>query len=312
MKTILFCNTTAPQCGVYQYGMHLATGLTASSKFNVVYFEPKDEGQMCEILRQHNACAVFYNWHPDQGGWMRGAPFKGLNAKQFLIYHDWDAQAEKWDAVLISDPTMSDHDKWYSIPRPLPVWTPTPAAPINHECPTLGVHGFGGASADWLVTRAMDEYDNAVVRLHLPWAHYGDNAGVEARKMADLCRQHVRKKPSIELQISHHWMSVPRLLAWLSLNDMNVYLRDPAPEWPGVSSALDSALAVRRPLAVNKCKGFRHVHGCTPSICLEHRSLKAILATNTEPLTGLYAVHSRESLVRRVEQILVLQGINAD
>lgn len=309
MKTILFCNTKQPQCGVYQYGLHLATALEFSKKYNAVYLEPVDEGEMCQHLRKHNAVAVFYNWHPDQGGWMRGAPFDLAGIKQFLIYHDWEAHPEKWDGVLISDPTKATGGGWFPIPRPLPVWQPIEAAPVNYDCPTLGVHGFGGASADWLVTRAMDEYDNAVLRLHLPWAHYGDAAGVEARKMADLCREHVKRKPSIELQISHHWMSVPRLLHWLSLNDMNVYLRDPAAHWHGVSSALDSALVVRRPLAINKCQGFRHVHGTIPSVCVEDRSLKEILKTGIEPLKPLYAANSREALVSRVEQILQEKGV---
>lgn len=309
MKKILFCNTSVPQCGVYQYGFHLGMALIRSEKFEFIYIQPGSaESFMLECVK-HHPVAVFYNWHPDQHGWMEGAPFPNLSAKQFLIYHDWDAHPEKWDGVFISDPTKASDGKWHSIPRPLPSWTPTAPTEINMDCPTLGVHGFGGASADWLVTRAIDEFDNAVVRLHLPWAFYGDSAGVEARKMADLCREHVKRKPAIELQIQHHWMSVPKLLAWLSLNDMNVYLRDPAAHWHGVSSALDSALAVRRPLAVNKCMGFRHVHGVTPSICLEHRSLKQILSTGTAPLAPLYEAHSWQRLVARVEEILEGQGV---
>jgi hypothetical protein len=312
LKTILFVNTTVSQCGVWQYGLHLFMALERSYKFRFIYLQPENPAAFHLERIKHDPVAVFYNWHPDQHGWMEQAPFDFKGVKQFLIYHDWDAQAGKWDGVLISDPTRGDGDNWYSIPRPLPQWSPTVASPVNYECPTLGVHGFGGASADWLVTRAIDEYDNAVVRLHLPWAYYGDNAGESARKMADLCREHVKRKPSIELQIQHHWMSVPRLLAWLSLNDMNVYLRDPAAHWHGVSSALDSALAVRRPLAINKCMGFRHLHGVTPSILVENRSLKDILKTGIEPLKAVYEQHSTANLVKRVEEILAAKGVHGD
>lgn len=302
MRNILFCNTVAEQCGVFQYGWHLHQALKGSKEFNYIYVQPGSREQFMIEVTKHQPVAVIYNWHPDQGGWMGGAPF-GL-VKEILIYHDWDSRSQKFDAVLFSDPTMKDHNNWYAIPRPLPLWNPTPAPPVDPRCPTLGVHGFGGASADWLVTRAMDEFEWAVLRLHLPWAHYGDADGGTARKMADLCRQHASKKPGIELQISHHWMSVPKLMAWLALNDMNVYLRDPAAPWLGVSSALDAALAVRRPLAVNKCQGFRHVHGCVPSICVEDRSLKDILATGIAPLEKLYQENTTERLRASVDEIM--------
>jgi hypothetical protein len=309
MKTVLFCNTQNEQCGVYQYGRHLFDALYQSTEFDFVYIQPGSAEQLTVEVVKHMPVAVLYNWHPDQGGWMKEAPLwfpTKARVRQYLVYHDWDADVSKFDGVMFSDPTMPDHDNWYAIPRPLPQWTPLPLEPPDEKCPVLGVHGFGGASADWLVTRAMDEFDWAVLRLHLPSAHYGDADGVTARNMADLCRKHASRKPGIELQISHHWMSVPRMMHWLSFNDMNVYLRDPAAHWRGVSSALDAALAVRRPLAVNKCEGFRHVFGCEPSICVEDRSLKDILATGVAPLTKVYEHNSSEHLRRRVEQILSL------
>lgn len=306
MKTILFCNSQERQCGVYQYGRNLFDSLATSKKFNFVYLENGE-------CAQHMPAAVIYNWHPDMGGWMAQAPFADLKAKQILVYHDWQPDTSKFDAVIFSDPTMEDHDNWHSIPRPLPQWIPgSPLIGRNANDPIIGVHGFYGATANLVVEQVAKEFESAVIRLHLPFAHYGDQDGAKAREMVHLCMKLLDEHPKICLTYSHQWLDTNALLGWLSYNDMNCYLRDTKAEWKGVSSALDAALAVRRPLAINKCQGFRHVFACEPSICVEDRSLKEILATGIEPLKPLYEQNSREKLLARMEQILEAIEVHAD
>lgn len=304
MKNILFCNTTQPACGVYQYGRNLCAALRGSSHFNYVYAELNSGEMLGEAVASHDPVAVIYNWHPDQGGWMKHAPFAFKGVKQLLIYHDWDHDVSRFDAVLFSDPTMPDHDNWHSIPRPLPAFDANIGTVAVNEKVTIGVHGFFGATGDLVVARVMKEFDEALIRLHLPFAHYGDRDGATAKRIAETCRAMVVSKPGITLEIDHEWMSDGQLLDWLARNDLNCYLRDVSGKWLGVSSALDAALAVRKPIAVNKCEGFRHVFGCDPSICVEDRSLKEILATGTAPLLNLYASNRRERLVAEVDEII--------
>jgi hypothetical protein len=95
-----------------------------------------------------------------------------------------------------------------------------------------------------------------------------------------------------------------QLLEWLRENDLNCYLRDPAWNWRGVASAPDCALAVRRPLAVNKCNAFRHLHGLTPSICVEDQSLSQIIGNGLSPLVPLYKQFAPEIVQRQVEDVL--------
>lgn len=303
MKTILFCNSSEPACGVYQYGCQLYDALDTSDKFEFSYYQPGGLEEMAADLVEYDAAAVIYNWHPDMGGWMKGAPFPGMPAKQILVYHDWEPDVSKFDAVLFSDPTMSDHDNWHSIPRPLPVYDSGKLIGRGGE-PIIGVHGFFGASADLVLKRVMEEFDRAILRMHIPFAFFGDRDGKASKEMAARCMAMLEDKPEICATYSHRWLDARDLLGWLSYNDLNCYLRDTTGVWRGVSSALDAALAVRRPLAVNKCQGFRHVFGCQPSVCVEERSLKEILATGIEPLKPLYEANSREKLVARVESIL--------
>jgi hypothetical protein len=85
---------------------------------------------------------------------------------------------------------------------------------------------------------------------------------------------------------------------------MNVYLRDTSRPWHGVSAAMCAALVVKRPIATNRNPSFRHLWDCTPSVCVEDRSLKEILATGTKPLEPIYEANSTEKFVARIEEIL--------
>lgn len=308
MTNILFCNTTEPQCGVYQYGRSFGTALTKCKKFKVSYSEPSGLEGVKKAIEEIDAKAVIYNWQPNMGGWMEGTPFPELaGIKQILVYHDCERDDSKFDAVLFSNPAMKDHGNRYSIPRPLPQFTPSETH-TAHYPPWIGLHGFYGASAIMALEYIERDFPKARVRMHMPFAHYGDGDGNRAKQMAAFCRLFTTN-PDIQLEIDHDFWTMDRLLHWLSENDLNCYVRDTERTWLGVSSALDAALAVRKPIAINKCDGFRHLFNCQPSICVEDRNLRDILASGIEPLKPLYEANSTEALASRVETILEGLGL---
>jgi hypothetical protein len=311
MKTILFCNTAQPQCGVYQYGWTLCAILQKLQGYHVIYREYEHRHQFDEQVLGFPPDVVIYNWHPDQHGWMEAAPLANVKAKQILVYHDWDNDTSKFDAVLFSDPTMPDHDNWFAIPRPLPVenddWTAYTKIPVG-GVPVIGVHGFGGANAELVVQQAMYEFEHALVRLHLPYAHYGDTDGHEARAVAQRCLEMAKDRPTFLITVYHGWLTQGQLLGWLSAHHLNCYLRDTSARWRGVSSALDAAIAVRVPVAINRCQGFRHLFGCTPSICIEDRSLRDIVQSGLSPVQAFWDANQPQKLRERVQEIL--KGLN--
>ena len=307
MKTVLFLNTEVPHCGVHQYGRTLFSILEKSINYRFVYREAGDFLDFRESVNAENPAATIFNWYPDIGGWQKDGPFD-FSGKQLYIYHDWQVPREsEWDAILFSDPTFVNHDNWHRIPRPIPLLTrgaTVEDAPSPSAGPVIGVHGFYGAYGEHVVKLVMENFAKARVRMHLPYAHYGDTKGETARMVAAKCLAMANEQPGIVLEISHHWMTMDQLLVWLSNNDINCYIRDTETPWRGVSSALDAALGSYRPIAVNRCPGFRHVHHCKPSICIEDRTLSQILATGTDPLLPLFFQNRHPLLVETVEEIL--------
>lgn len=297
----LFCNTTEKACGVHQYGENLYRILNwEGSDIEWDLLEASKEPPILDLMRYD---VVLYNWQGLIDSWMSKAPFNLFNTKQVLCYHDLGVNHETyWDAIIFSDPTVASHGRWHHIGRPIPEYTPI-INPLNMTRPIVGVHGFVGAQADQVVSRVMGEFEEATVRLHLPFSPFCDPDGNYASAMAERCRK-LTELSGVKVLISHEFLSPRDLLDWLCQNDINCYFRDINQGWRGVSSAPDMALAVRKPLAVNRCNAFRHLHGLTPSICVEDSSLMDIIKNGLNPLVPIYQRWSPEVIRNQVEDVL--------
>lgn len=297
----LFINLGMNACGVSEFGRRLFHILLPSDRVEWCYHEPASAAE-CSMPGYD---VVVYNWIDGQGGFLAGAPFLEVKSKQVLVYHDGHC-ATGFDAVLFADPDKPAEGKWHPFGRPIP--DRCYSLGKGTRTPVIGVHGFRGAQADWVVEQVLKEFEHAAVRLLLPFSHYCDPSGAEARGMADDCARMVAGT-GVGLEVRHELLREDKLLEWLSDNDINCYMRDPAHNWAGVSSAPDCALAVRRPIAVNKCNAFRHLHHCDPSICVEDSSLRTIMRHGVQPLLPLYERWAQHNVRAQVDDIiLALQG----
>jgi len=281
------------QCGVHQYGTALFSILKDSEKINWNYIEPKSFDQLKSFYTPGDL--ILYNWQSGQGGFLIDAPFDGLG-KQALVFHDCIVN-ERFDAILFSDPTMTSHGKWHSIGRPIPTYNPKVNVVFSDDFPKpiIGVHGFMGAWADQVVHRVMKEFEVATIRLSLPYAAYGDSHGISARMLSERCKSMVSNS-GIVLTISHDFLPKNELIEWLHSNDLNCYIRPADMQWRGVSSAPDSAIAARKPIAINKCNAFTHLHKLNPSICVEDNYLGYIIGYGMSPFVPLFSEWSPERI----------------
>lgn len=299
---MLFVNPTDPMCGVHAYGKNLFQNLEGSNLVRWTYCEPENIGALRALCSMPVPGAVVYNYSSLIGSFLSEAPFDWLKCPQAFVFHDAEVN-ERFDAIFFSDPTFTPYGKWHVLGRPLPAFNPSTYVERT-TVPVFGCHGFLGAWSDQVVHRVMQEFEYAKIRLLLPFARYGDANGDAARAMADRCRSMVNI-PGIILEISHDFLPQPQLLEWLGANDMNVYIRPPSHSWRGVSSAPDSALAVKRPLAVNRSNAFRHLHNLNPSICVEDASLMDIFGSGLSPTTKLRVDWSPERIREQVEDVLM-------
>jgi hypothetical protein len=83
-----------------------------------------------------------------------------------------------------------------------------------------------------------------------------------------------------------------------------VFLYHSFPHYNGLSSTVDYALSVRKPIAVSKSGLFSHVHDVSPSICVEDTPLPDIMRRGFEPIRKFYDAWSNERFVSHLEGVL--------
>lgn len=297
---VLFVNSREPRCGVHQYGRNLYYVMAVNADHSVSYATFSYESELRDQCSRVKYDVIIYNWQAGIGGWMGGAPFDGLKAKQVLAYHDLEANFAKFDAILFSDPTMQPHDNWHPIGRPVRGKLNFP--PIQGSTICIGINGFIGAWASNVVAQAIKEYDRCHIRMHLPYAVYGDAGGDLARKSEQECRAMLPK--GFTMEVNNYFLEWDELMHWLSGNHINCYLRNEHVNWRGVSSSLDAALCAGRPIAINRCNAFRHFFDCDPSVLINDRPLKDIVASGLAPLIKKHEEYSAERVSNQVFAVL--------
>lgn len=304
MKNILFLNHRQKQCGVYQYGYRSAMILEKSEKYNFIYCEIESESELLQSIETHNPGAIIYNYVSATMGWLnKDILLKFKNILHYGIYHEGTEDLNGgFDKYIMIDSTFADSGNRFSIPRPLfEGYETTSHLP---SIPTIGSFGFGfnNKGFEKLVKLVNKEFDEAIIRLHIPFAFYGDSDGAISKSIASACESHVTK-PNIKLVITHDFLSDEQVLDFLSGNTINAFLYDDM-VGRGLSSVIDYALSVRRPIAITRSHMFRHISNANPSICIDNTSLHEIMKRNGDELKPYSDWHSNSNLIAKYEQIL--------
>ncbi len=172
------------------------------------------------------------------------------------------------------------------------------------EVPTIGSFGFGitGKGFERVILTTQDEFDEAIIRLHIPFGQFCDNDGQHAMLIAMQCKKLI-KKPGIKLIINHDFLDKKQLLDFLAQNTINAFFYDKY-LGRGISSVIDYAIAVQRPLTIAKSSMFRHIIPAIPSICIEDSTLRQIIKHGFEPLSHFYNDWSETNFIWDYERIL--------
>lgn len=302
MAKIIFINPTEPRCGVHQYGLALFDILLNSKKHLPVMTGLSDWGLTAELFKTLNPEVMIWNWHPLIPSVISSGPPREFACRHILVKHEDSVHEPEYDRVIFSAP-QEDYRNVRHIGRPIPCCEGY-LSDLRKDQISVGLHGFGGAWAAQMATQLVSTEDvsKMTFNFHLPYSPYVDEYGVMAERHAKMVKQILCPRGAM-VNISNRFLSRENLLSRLSSNHVNCYIRDKVP-WVGVSSALDSALACGRPIAINKCAAFRHFWDCKPSICLEDRSLSDIIASGGEPLAPLREKWSQANILAQVEKVL--------
>lgn len=146
----------------------------------------------------------------------------------------------------------------------------------------------------------MNQLPKAKIRLHLAASDHCDPSGGVARAIGECCQ---KLGQNGQVEVDYEFKTQTELLTWLEGNDMNCYIRTPA-ACVGISSALDMALAVNRPIAINNHHMFRHIARLTPEICIENSSLQKILSLGNAPLIQHRQRNDRHRVMEELENVI--------
>jgi hypothetical protein len=94
------------------------------------------------------------------------------------------------------------------------------------------------------------------------------------------------------------------MLDFLFNNDLNIFFYENYSFYNGISSTIDYALSVQKPIAICKSNMFSHIMDVNPSICVEDSDLIEIINNGFEPLQEKYNEWSHEKFVDNIETII--------
>lgn len=294
MEVVLFINHKEKQCGVYQYGRR-----TANILKNYVYCEVSSLEELYGFVELHKPTKIIYNYHASTMPWLGRNNMPDI--KSFGMHHE-GSKIVDFDKFIIVDSTFIDDERNFAVPRPL--FENLNYAKKENTVPVISSFGFGFGNKGFgrLVKTVNDQFDEAIIRLHIPFAFYGDNDKQSMQNIYPGCYAEV-KKPGIKLIITNDFLTDSELLLFLSESTINVFLYDEM-MGRGLSSVIDYALSVNVPIAITKSDMFRHIYNTYPSICVEDRSLKEIISTGAGVLQQYKDKWSNNNLIKNYEQSL--------
>ncbi len=328
---ILFVTHMPKQCGVYEFGKNVFNAVSVSNKYKFIKTECESIKELKSYIDNHKPDAIIYNYHPSVLPWLCTKISKGVYrnnladikliqigiiheitqevadtatdyGNKFILGRSQKKLSSLFDFYIGADPTLLlKNPLVFKTGRLIPSYKKQVKVP---DVTTIGSFGFATPNKGFeqLVKRVNEEFDKAIIRLNMPAADFGDSDGNNAKLIASNCK-YLITKPGIQLEVSHTFMSDGELLDFLAGNSINVFMYQDK-KGRGISSAVDNALAVKRPVAVSKCPMFRHILGAKPSVCVEDNSLKIILANGFSPLEKLTRNWTAENLVWDYERIL--------
>lgn len=306
-KRGLFLNSKYATCSIHESGRMCFHVLRTSNQYTLDYAE----GQPADL----NYDFLIVNYHYHVNNWLTPEIAYNFKGPIFAIVTEvglnniMEMTPRYFDYILMLDPTIQETSHVIAFPRPLDVimyQDPTYVDPLDDETkvPIIGSFGFATVGKRWdlLVEQVNKEFDEAIIRIHIPFATYVPDNEAKIQEIKDLCMSKITK-PGIQLQMTNWHMSRNELVAWCSQHTINCffYYRDNVMV-SGLAAVTDQAVGSGRPVLVTKDKTFRHIHpyvSTYPDI-----SIREAIKQNKEGVGRMQEAWSPQNSRKIIEQLL--------
>jgi len=308
MIKVLFISRKADNCGVNDYGKRVNAILQTSALLDVHFAEIETAEEYIEACNRVLPNVILYNYYPTILQFITDdfiAPIRHI--PHVAVYHEVGFGFSP-NGIIDIDSTKVDNieHRFFASPRPLFNYSVEENL-IPNPIPVIGSFGFGFPDKNFprIAELVCSQFDEALIKLSIPFATFGDSEGNMARTEADKVRKVIEKSGNtgIKLEVNHNFMKHNDVLHFLRGNDINVFLYDKH-ETRSLSSTIDYALSVKKPIAISNSAMFRHIQSATPSICVDDLTLPQIIVNGIEPLQPFYEQHSNKKLLEKYEYAL--------
>ena len=310
--TVLFVNHKIKKCGVYQYGLRLYEILKKSKSINFVFCEIETYDEYMYQLSLYNYDLILYNYHEAIMKWLNKNNIQ-KNVKNIGLQHDL-IEYDIFDVTLRLDTTLIERENRYNIQRPIfeniddilkdhKVYSQSFNDFLNYnEGPDVPIFGSFGFSAhrkrfNKIVELVCKNYDKAIIKLLLT----NSDTGPPHIGIIESCYENLTKS-GVKLLINQEFVEENDVLTFLNSNSMNIFLNESYLN-AGVSSVIDYALSVNRPLAICESSWFRHIYH--DEICVDKTNIKDIMNNSNYICKKIRDLFSNKKLIKTVNNIII-------
>ena len=274
---ILFVNHVQRQCGVFQYGDRLFKNLICDSRYTSKYVNIDDSAVFNIERESFQPDIIVYNWYGSTMPWLTSELSSSIKEKQIFIYHEGAYPAHLTYDHIISVET--------DLVRPLHRYTKFNRN--KNDIITIGSFGFGFENKGFekICSMVQDQFDRALIRLHITSAYFGDQYGDISSRVIDRCRSLITKK-GVQLEITTDFITDQELMDFLASNDINLFLYDEMPG-RGLSSVIDYVVSSEACFGVNSSSMFRHLQDQWINVNTDNMTLASIIDNENAPSLSL-------------------------
>lgn len=308
---VLFVNHKGQvRCGVYQFGHRVGRVLKKARNFDIEYIECSSAEDLRSSIKTYTPVVIIYNYHEWTMPWLSPQVTSSIPIPQLGMYHEitqdktHNLKNNHFDGYIAPDPSLILSNPFIHKTGRLVIPYMTNDTLVPNKIPVFGSFGFGldGKGFDKVIDQVQREYDEAIIKLHIPISDFADPDGIKASQTEAFCKSKITN-PGICLEVSHDFVDEDQLLRFLSKNTLNLFCYEEY-SGRGISSVIDYALAVDRPIALTKSLMFRHLGKAWPSIFVEDISLKEIIMNGTKPLNKFKKDFAEDNLIWDYERII--------
>jgi len=312
---VLFLNHNIQQCGVYQYGKRIYDIVKKDKDIRYIYKELTNYEEYTNLLKDNDLISfIIYNYHHSTMPWLNTQTIQKI-AKNIGIPHE--SNGAMFDITCDIDPNASKTISNFPLPRPIfeGIDFKEMEKALEHsknmdfikegsqsEVPIFGSFGFGFTNKgfDKIVKFINEQYEEAIIKLVIPTAFFDPNPNT-AVHMKNICKNIVLKD-GIKLMISNEFFSEDEILIFLHLNTMNIFLYD-FMHGRGISSTIDYALSVKKPLGISDSYMFRNIY--SDDICLYKNKIDICLNNSLNHCSQFVEKYSHYNMINTFRSIIM-------